>query len=190
MVRSRGSFKNCDYSDCSDRVLPSCSTCLKSSQTCVYPTSSQKPGPKAGNPRHISKRRRLDNNDDGLSDDDSQSSHYLVPESPARSSQTWNNGSVSKKPPGFGLQSPAATNSTLVVPEDEDGSPEESILAQVIHPSHEPVPEIDNAAEDYIEEAVDIAARTELIFKACTFFKISFETYQHLYVISPLISKI
>lgn len=32
----------------SDRTLPSCTTCLKSTQFCDYPSVAQKPGPKTG----------------------------------------------------------------------------------------------------------------------------------------------
>lgn len=42
----------------SDRTLPSCATCLKSGQSCEYPTSAQKPGPKTGK-QNLSRSRLL-----------------------------------------------------------------------------------------------------------------------------------
>ncbi|KUJ13598.1 uncharacterized protein LY89DRAFT_160576 [Mollisia scopiformis] len=101
-----------------DRVLPTCRTCLKSSESCSYPLVSHKPGPKPG----VQQRRR---NRSTLS-------------APAAQPRSLDENEVSHRTDnGREISIPAAADLPST---DIDRSASRGLaLSQLIHPSHEPI---------------------------------------------------
>lgn len=80
-----------------DKELPSCSLCIKSSQTCTYPPGPLKPGPKLGSSQRSLKKRRRSREEAGdqLIDDEGSRD---VPQGNAtehRRNSSWDQGLLS-----------------------------------------------------------------------------------------------
>ncbi|CZR67987.1 uncharacterized protein PAC_17886 [Phialocephala subalpina] len=101
----------------SDRTLPTCRTCLKTSENCLYPLVSHKPGPKPG----VQQRRR---NRSTISTPGERRSSF-----PANGDLNADNG----------LRTPASTAPDASSNDIDRSASRGLTLSQLIHPSHEPV---------------------------------------------------
>ena len=80
-----------------DKELPSCSLCVKSSQTCTYPPGPLKPGPKLGSSQRSLKRSRRSKEDAGDQLIDDNGSRDVQQDNPTehQRNNSWDQGLLS-----------------------------------------------------------------------------------------------
>lgn len=158
-----------------DKELPSCSLCMKSSQTCTYPPGPLKPGPKLGSSQRSLKRPRRSKEDesDQANDDNGtvaiqQESNALQhrrtssnawdpellagastqwqPQPELRSERTGDSSHAITSTSEQSHQSPGSTCSTIT--SESSRSLNLPALSSIIHPSHESAPQTMLGEED------------------------------------------
>ncbi|KFY80912.1 hypothetical protein V498_08759 [Pseudogymnoascus sp. VKM F-4517 (FW-2822)] len=154
--------------DSSDRALPTCSRCVRIDQLCIYPSSAEKPGPKAGTSRTAKRLRTVDWNnhaengapygfqEGGYNESESTTASGSNRPNVANEGQRWsslpppvpsNDSHVIQAPNiGASIRDPNRNRDQITIPTppsiilpSEGSIIEARTLTQAIHPSHEPI---------------------------------------------------
>jgi hypothetical protein len=175
-----------------DRALPACRTCVKMTRSCIYPSVSQKPGPKPGAPQRRKPRRLNFSSPPSLSrsdfNDASNPGAGDGENTPTTISEQFQHGlkRLNQKGPAEEASQTQHSRSTPLHLEaqnrllnDPEKSPSRGLtLSQLLHPSHEPMQQ--DSADVNDEDMHDGQDSNIKIGHVCKTLGITMQTYHRL----------